>query len=59
MDTNPKNTEYERFDDAMDMLLKVPPQIVKDAMEAEKRERAEARKTKRTSVSRASVGRKS
>lgn len=44
MDTNPNNTEYKRFDEAMGKLLKVPPQIVKDAMEAEKQERAEQRK---------------
>ncbi len=31
----------------MDKLLKVPPQVVKDAMEAEKQERAEERKKKK------------
>ena len=41
-----KTTDAEAFDKAMDKLLKVPPQIVKKAMEQEKRERAEERKQK-------------
>lgn len=40
-------SEAEKFDSAMDKLLKVPPQIVKNAMEDEKRERAEERNAKR------------
>ncbi len=42
-----KADEYDNFDQAMDKLLRVPPQIVKDAMEAEKKERAEERKAKK------------
>lgn len=42
-----KADEYDNFDQAMDKLLRVPPQVVKDAMEAEKKERAEERKAKR------------
>ncbi len=43
--------EYERFNQAMEKLLKVPPQIVKDAMEQEKRERAEERMTRKSKLS--------
>lgn len=39
-------TEFENFDSAMDKLLKVPPQVVKDAMKAEKRARTEDRSRK-------------
>ena len=42
-----EKTEFENFDAAMGELLKVPPQIVKDAMEAEKKEREEERKAKK------------
>ncbi len=45
-------SDHEKFDSAMDKLLKVPPQIVKDAMEQEKREREERRKAKRASAAR-------
>ena len=41
------DTELDKFNDAMDRLLKVPPQVVKNAMEQEKRERAEDRKRKK------------
>lgn len=40
-------TESERFDAAMDRLLKADPKIVKAAMEQEKKERAEERKSKK------------
>ncbi len=43
--------EYERFNQAMEKLLKVPPQVVKDAMEQEKKERAEERGRKAKSKS--------
>lgn len=36
-----RSSEAEKFDSAMDKLLRVPPQIVKDAMEAEKKQRAQ------------------
>lgn len=39
--------QFKTFDEAMDKILKVPPQVVKDAMEDEKREREKARKAKR------------
>lgn len=45
--SNREPSEYERFDSAMEKLLKVSPQIVKDAMEAEKKERAEERRSKK------------
>jgi len=45
-------TEKDTFDAAMDKLLKVPPQIVKDAMEQEKQHRAEERKAKRAFAAR-------
>jgi hypothetical protein len=38
---NDENKELRDFNRAMDRLLKVPPQIVKAAMEQEKRERAQ------------------
>lgn len=40
------NVEYERFNEAMNKLLKADPKTVKAAMEAEKKERAEKRKAK-------------
>lgn len=46
-----ESEEFEKFDSAMDKLLKVRPQVVKDAMDAEKKERAEERKAKRKDVS--------
>ena len=42
-------TEKERFDEAMDKLLKANPAVVKAAMEQEKKERAEERKAKKES----------
>jgi len=44
-----REDEFEKFDAAMDKLLKASPQVVKDAMEAEKKERAEERKAKKSS----------
>ena len=43
-------SEREQFDAAMDKLLKANPAVVKAAMEQEKKERAEERKTKRKGV---------
>ena len=40
-------SEAERFDEAMDKLLKANPAVVKAAMEQEKKERAEEGETKR------------
>lgn len=42
-------TERESFDTGMDKLLKSNPQIVKAAMEQEKKEREVERKAKRSS----------
>ncbi len=41
-----EGNEREAFDEAMNKILKVQPQIVKNAMEQEKQERAEERKKK-------------
>lgn len=35
-----KNPEYDTFSSAMDTILKANPEVVKSAMEADKRERA-------------------
>lgn len=40
-------TESQRFDQAMDKLLKANSAVVKAAMEQEKKERAEEREAKR------------
>ncbi len=34
--------DFQKFSNAMDNILKADPKIVKDAMEAEKKERAES-----------------
>ncbi len=39
--------DFQKFSNAMDNILKADPKIVKDAMEAEKKERAEELKAKR------------
>jgi hypothetical protein len=39
-----QTAEYERFNQTMNELLKVPPQLVIEAIEREKRERAEEAK---------------
>jgi len=54
--SRPSN-EYRTFNKAMDTILKADPKAVKDAMDAEKREREEQRKTKRASADRASAER--
>ena len=46
-----QNGAYERFNEAMDTLLKADPAKVKAAMETEKKEREETRKAKRAYVS--------
>jgi hypothetical protein len=51
-------TEFERFNHAMDTILKAKPEIVKRAMEIEKQERAKQRKAKRFSAARASISRR-
>ena len=52
-----KNTlEYNKFNAAMDTILKANPQAVKNAMEADKAARATKRKAKRASADRASNG---
>jgi len=38
------NPEYENFSNSMDTILKADPRVVKAAMEAEKRNRAEEAK---------------
>lgn len=40
------NVEYQRFNAAMDSLLKADPKVVKEIMEQEKRERAKEQKSK-------------
>lgn len=49
-------SEYEKFNTAMDTILKADPTKVKAEMEAEKREREEQRKAKRASADHASGG---
>lgn len=44
-------TEHQKFDAAMDKLLKADPAKVKAAMEAEKEARAGKRKSKKSSAS--------
>jgi hypothetical protein len=44
---NNKDKELQDFNTAMDKLLKVPPQVVKAAMEAEKKAREQERKAKK------------
>jgi hypothetical protein len=51
------NTESEKFDVAMNKLLKANPSAVKAAMEQEKREREAERKVKRASSAPASPNR--
>ena len=51
-------SEAEKFDNAMNKLLKVPPQVVRDAMAQEKLRRAEERKAKHAPDARAVDDRK-
>jgi hypothetical protein len=53
--SRPSN-EYRTFNKAMDTILKADPKAVKDAMEAEKQEREDQRKAKRSSADHASTG---
>ena len=48
------NQEFNKFNTAMDTILKANPQAVKDAMEKDKTNRARKRKAKRASADRAS-----
>lgn len=41
-----KDREFEKFDNAMQIILRANPKAVKEAMEREKRENAEKRKAK-------------
>jgi hypothetical protein len=43
-------TESEKFDNAMDAILKANPRVVKQQMEDDARIRQEARKAKRASL---------
>ena len=43
-----KNPDYEKFDAAMSTILKADPKAVKAAMEQDKKDRAEQRKTTKT-----------
>lgn len=45
------NAEFEKFNTAMDTILKADPKAVKEQMEAEKKANAEKRKTKKSSAS--------
>ena len=49
-------SEYSQFNQAIDTILKADPQVVKDALEADKTARARKRKAKRASAVRASDG---
>jgi hypothetical protein len=52
-----KKREIDRFNDAMDTILRADPKAVKEAMEAEKEANAQKRKAKKPSASdRASGG---
>ena len=42
-----KSEEFDRFEDGMSKLLKANPQVVRNAMEQEKRDREAERKAKR------------
>jgi hypothetical protein len=44
------NSEYDNFSAAMDKLLKADPKVVKEAMEANKKERSKKRKAKKSSA---------
>jgi hypothetical protein len=44
-----RNPEYETFNKSMSRILKADPKIVKQQMEEDMRQRAEARKAKRAS----------
>jgi hypothetical protein len=46
-----KISEIERFEKAMDAILRADPKAVKEAMEAEKQANAEKRKAKKSSAS--------
>lgn len=52
-----RSTESERFDLAIDTILKANPQAVKAAMEQEKREREVERKAKKAAADPASFAR--
>jgi hypothetical protein len=45
-------TEFEKFDQTMERLLRADPQLVKATVEAEKQANAEKRKPKEASASR-------
>ena len=49
------SVEYDAFNRAMDTILKADPKIVKQQMEQDVHNRAEARKLKRASLDRASI----
>ncbi len=51
-----KSTEFEKFDSAMRTLIKVPHDVLKAKLDAEKRAKAKKRKAKKPSVSRDSGG---
>lgn len=52
------NKEFQKFDRAMNTILRADPKVVKAAMEAEKRTNARKRKAKKepSASGRASVG---
>lgn len=45
------NKEFQKFDQAMNTILRADPKAVKQAMEAEKNANAEKRKAKKPSAS--------
>jgi hypothetical protein len=51
-----ENAEFEKFNTAMNTILKTDPNAVKAAMEGDKRDRAKRRKAKKSSAVRASSG---
>lgn len=50
------NLQYERFDRTMRTLIKVPHDVLKAKLDAERRAKAKKRKAKKPSVSRDSGG---
>lgn len=49
------NPELDKFNAAMDTILKADPKAVKATMEQDKKERAKQRRAKKSSASRAST----
>lgn len=51
-----RSEEYQKFDKAMDAILRADPKVVKEAMEAEKKANAKKRKAKPSASGHVSSG---